>query len=70
MDRLLSAAGIAMSLYGLYGMWSGSVLVKSGLGYERIHKADKPGSFWLSVWIYVLVGQLIFWSIRFHFSRS
>jgi len=69
MDKLLSFVGLAMSLYGVYGMWTGSVLVKSGLGYERIHKEDKPGSFWSSVWIYVLVGQLIFWSIRFHFSR-
>jgi hypothetical protein len=69
MDKLLEMVGLLLSAYGAYGAWSGSVWAKSGLQMKRVDRCDEPVAFWLIAVMYICMGQLMFWSLRYHFSH-
>jgi hypothetical protein len=68
MYALLQLVSFALSGYGVYGIWRGSVWAKDGFQMRQIRRYEEPITFWLIALTYMLIGQLMFWGMRYHLS--
>jgi hypothetical protein len=67
--NFMEVIGLAISAYGVFGIFSGSIFAKRGFEMEKVERDQEPISFWIIVICYISVGQLIYWAMRYHLSH-
>ena len=66
--HLMQWAGILLSFYGVYGVYTGSITAKDGVSMRTISKADEPVQFWIVCACYIFVGCLIYFAVEHRFG--
>ena len=70
MPHLLQIFSLGMSAYGIYAMFTGSVWAKHGaIGMAKVERSEQPLQFWGISVIYVVMGQFMYWAMRYHLSH-
>ena len=71
MPNLLQVLSLGMSAYGVYAMFTGSVWAKHGaISLVKVERGEQPLQFWTISVIYVVMGQFLYWTMRYHLSKG
>lgn len=57
-----------LSLYGVWGLLSGSIWAKHGASAREVVKADEPKTFWVVCLCYIFIGGFLYYAMEVRYG--